>query len=280
VFSASEKNNGAYSRALVPRCLVHDAVTEEAIAAIAERQHKARAIYDIATNLKTLEAIFARVATPDQRRVRAEMQRAYDGIRTTRATDDVAESLFKERMIAFFQRAIEPHLDNIRAADEQERIALKWFNFNPRITIVFDDCSTDLAKLRSCASVLEQIFQGRHYFCTTIMALHNDSIVLPAMRSNLSMSIFTDQQTARQWITRATNGFVGEKKAKLVKYADRILVGERPNTKMLYLTDNPFLIEIPAHEDFSAVNRAIRDFCATIEKKNRGGVEPWMRNLV
>lgn len=282
VFSLSEKNNSAYSRAMVPRCLVHDNVTEETIHYIAHRQTKARAIYEVATDLKVLDDLFRRVANDAQITIRDQMQAVYNDISAQKVIDEATETTYRTKMIAFYERAIEPHMRELRAATtltEKEQFALKWFRFNPKITIVFDDCSTDLSKFKACADVLEQIFQGRHFFCTTIIALHSEAMVLPAMRGNVSLSFFTDPQIARQWAMRTSNGFPKEKRDVLTRYADRILVNQPPNTKMMFANDRPFLIEIPAHGDFSAVSADIREYCARITKKEKSGLEPWMKQL-
>lgn len=283
VFSQSERNNGAYSRAMVPRCLVHDCVTEELIHGIAERQNKARSIYEHATNLNVLGRIFDRVAGDAHRAIRTQMRGVYDEISAQKIIDEATETAFRAKMVAFYGGVIAPFMEQLREAkdlDEDERFALTWFGFNPKITIVFDDCSTDLSKFKSCADVLEQIFQGRHFFCTTIIALHSESMVLPAMRGNVSLSFFTDPQIARQWATRTTNGFPKPKRDVLTRFADQILVNETPNTKMLFAGDQPFLIEVPAHGAFSAVSQEVRDYCALIAKKEKDGIEPWMRQLI
>jgi hypothetical protein len=285
VFSQSERNNSAYSESMVPRGWVHDCVTEEMIHAIAQRQGKARRIFESATNLTVLDQLFERIATDRQRAARGELRRIFDEIAARAVTiDEATRTTFQTNMVKFYKSALTPMMSRLMGADdlnEEERFALKWFGFNPRITIVFDDCSTDLSKFKSCADVLEQIFQGRHFFCTTIIALHSESMVLPAMRGNVSMSFFTDPQMARQWATRTNNGFPKAKREVLMRYADQILVSQAPNTKMLFAGDRPYLIEVPGHGAFSAVSAAVREYGEKIAiRREPGGIEPWMKTLM
>ena len=266
---------------MVPRCLVHDCVTEEVIRAIADRQNRARSIYKQATNLNVLGRLFDRVANDQQNTIRAEMLRVYDEIGAKTVVDEITEEKFRTRMVSFYGKVLIPemsHLNTCQDLDDEEKFALKWFGFNPKITIVFDDCSTDLSKLKTCADILEQIFQGRHYLCTTIIALHGESVVSPLMRTNASISFFTDPQMARTWVTRANNGFPKDKREVLTRYADQILV-EPPHTKMVYMNDQPFLIEVPSHGSFCAVSSITNEFCLRITKKMPDGLEPWMRKL-
>ena len=290
VFSLSEKSNKTYSRDMVPRCFVHDFVTGETVRAIADRQTRARMIYERAANLALLGRMLDRVAPRELIATRDALQRAYDDIcargRESGAGDapsDAIASQFRERMISFYSNALDARLEaQLRAThtlSEDELFALRWFRFNPRITVVFDDCSTELAALKSDADVLEQIFQGRHFYCTTIIALHDTSMVLPAMRMNVGVSIFTDEGLAERWINTRSSGFHREKRDALLRYAHKVISGRAPHTKMLFMNDQAFLITAPPHGSFDAVSGAVRALAMKIEKKNSAEMEPWMREL-
>lgn len=287
VFSLSEKNNSAYSKAYVPRCLVHDTITEDVIQEIAVRQTRSRKIYDRANRIETLDKLFARVANDNQRRIRMEIQKTYDELASKRPIDEETENVFREKLIAFFHKVIDPVYHQLEAASstfgEEERFALNWFQFNPRVTIVFDDCSTELQRLRNCAEALEQIFQGRHGFYTTIMAVHTEVCLAPSARSNITLAFYTDQQTAKQFAERKTNAFNREKRTEIIRYADQIRATTPPTppfTKMFYASDQPTLVEVPIHEPFSAVSPEMREFCELLAKKNSGNMESWMKNLI
>lgn len=285
VFSLSEKNNNTYSKALVPRCLVHDSVTPEAICAIAERQTHARKIYERANKISILDMLFARVANEQQRQARAEMQRIFDEIASQRPIDEETENKFNDRVISFIHGVIIPRMAELSRADlsEEEKFSLQWCQFNPRVTIVFDDCSTDLQKMRQCAEALELIFQGRHGFCTTIMAAHGEVCLTPTARANITASFYTDQATAKQFASRPTNALGREKRAEIMRYAEQIRATNPPvppHTKMFYANDQPLLVEVAMHEAFSAVSAEVRAFCERVTKKDEGSMEPWMKSLV
>ena len=285
VFSMSEGRNHAYSDAMVPRILVHDRVSEEVIQEIAEKQTRKKKIYDRANNIQTLDSLFARVATEQQRLVRAEMQRAFDEVASQRPIDEITRNKFTDMLISFFHRVLDPMESRLRRVSDlsdNERFAVEWFQFNPRITIVFDDCSTELQKLRTCGDALELIFQGRHGFCTTVIAAHAETCLAPAARSNITQSFFTDQTVANQFAMRQNNAFSRERRAEIMRYAAQIHTTTPPTppyTKMLYANDRPMLVEVPDHQPFSAVSREVRTCCATMTKQD-GGIEPWMKALM
>lgn len=286
VFSMSEKRNNAYSTAMVPRILVHDNVSEEVIQEIAEKQTRKRKIYDRANNIATLDTLFARVATDQQRVARAEIQRAYDEVASKHSIDEVTKNKFTDMLISFFHRVLDPAEARLRRMpdlSENERFAIEWFQFNPRITIVFDDCSTELQKLRTCGDALELIFQGRHGFCTTIIAAHGETFLAPTARSNVTKSFFTDQQVANQFAMRTTNAFSREKRAEISRYANQIhttVPPTPPYTKMLYENDRPLLVEVPDHQPFSAVSREVRACCDRMTRQDSDKMEPWMKALM
>lgn len=145
--------------------------------------------------------------------------------------------------------------------------------------MVFDDCSTDIQKLKTNADILESFFQGRHSLCTIIMSLHSDAMVIPCVRSNAYSSFFTDSGTAGIWISKTTNGFTKPQRDNLSRYAARILVHQPPNTKMVYVNGEAYLCEIPPHGEFSAVSSSAREFATRVSKKEPSDVEPWMSAL-
>jgi hypothetical protein len=159
------------------------------------------------------------------------------------------------------------------------------FDFKPRIIIIFDDCSTDIFELKNCAEILEQIFRGRHLFCTVLMAVHGLSILSPVMRVGVGNSIFTDPQTARQFAENKSNALNKQKREKMIQYANKICAREPPFTKLLYRNDEFYLVHFPTHESFLAVSEHVWAFGEKITlkdscEKNGETLQPWMKQLV
>jgi hypothetical protein len=88
-------------------------------------------------------------------------------------------------------------------ADEQ--FTLKFINFNPRLVLIFDDC-TDLLKKAKSNSVIQKLFyQGRWSYITVIFACHTDKALDPELKKNAFVSIFTEASCAHAYFERKSN---------------------------------------------------------------------------
>lgn len=284
VFSASDKDNGMYSSDLVPAQFVYEHITPEVLIAIRERQSSVRRIYDTARNINVVKALFDRVASSEQRQVIARIRRTCEDI--SRDHEEDAQQLqdsCNERVMQIMLRVIDTHkgiLANDQSLSTEERFSLRWMHFNPRILIVFDDCTSDFKALRGNEAILEQIFRGRHFLCTSIIALHSPSVALPMLRLNAHISIFTDSQCARSFASTTTNALSSAKKREFERYAARILTKDAPFTKMAYIADVCYLCTFDRHGVFSVVPQITREFarkCARDESREKN---EWMQQMI
>jgi hypothetical protein len=283
IFSASEKNNGNYSTKIVPRNLIFDEIDGSILEGIATLQTKKKQLYQIATRLDVMKRLMKRVASSAELTVIIEFERVRDEMTAKAPFSDTEEALFKSQIVGFISKVYEQRMDallQLKAQgelDKEECFTLEWFKFNPRIIIVFDDCSTDLSKLKTCATVLEQIFQGRHMNCTTIIGIHDDAMLSPGMRNNVNNSIFTDSLTARRWIDKGKFG--KENRTELVGYSDQIRENTDPFTKFWFSGGMPALVEFPKHEPFDATCESVRQFCQLCAPKKSNSIPQWMEGI-
>lgn len=269
VFSESEDDNHAYSCDLVPRCFVHTSITEEILDTIEKKQHERCDLFNRVNNIDTLMKLCRRVAKPEQLRLFDELQETY----TRLATDKASQPGKMEKMLKEGQRTIARSIIRKEYAkiqygtlDKDECLTVRWFDFNPRLTIVFDDCTAELPRISKWPSFVNIVTRGRHIFCTLIMALHGE-VVTPLIRSNMRISIFTDPNTARVSGTRATNGADRTTRDEIERYASRICVDAPPYTKLCIIDSQMFLFSASIHPSFSAVSDQIRVFSESIAKK-------------
>lgn len=288
-FSQSEIVNHTYSHKMMPRSFVHDNVSADVIMAMQARQVKARQVYEQVNNIQILQSLINRIMTQDIKDTLNQIEQIYE--ETARANNgvitDEMENTFANKKISIMRSIIKPKLQflqRITDLSESEKFTIKMFDFNPRIIIIFDDCSTDIAELKSCAEVLEQVFRGRHLFCTVLMAVHGISLILPMMRIGVGNSIFTDPQTARQFAESKTNALDRQKKSEMIRYAGKVVKKEPPFTKLLYRNDKFYLVRFPTHEPFVAVSEQVRLFGEKIaikgNEKNGEQLESWMKQLL
>jgi len=280
VFSASESVNKGYSSGYVDRAFIHDHVTEAVINNIAESQKRRRKLYDQINDIDVLSNLFARIANEAERRSWGEMRRVYDDIIAERGRSAELDDKFHAECVKFLRTHLEPHIASLSrdtALPDAESLTARRFNFNPRLTIVFDDCTTELRALKSCDEALELIFRGRHSLCTTIIAIHGRTAILPIMRMNFTLSVFTDSATACDYAKSDIQQ--PDKRREFMRVAGMIKT-EPPHTKMMLYNDQFGVINITKHPIFSAMSDVVREFCDSVSKKSGTGTfEPWMTKL-
>jgi energy-coupling factor transporter ATP-binding protein EcfA2 len=281
VFSASDKDNGMYSKKLVPPQLVYDHITPDVLVAISERQTRSRKIYDQARTLSVLESLFDRFATETDHDLMNKLSRIYDDVNQIDDTEraNLIEIYTEKRRDIMINviRSIRERADNLST---EEQFTMRWINFNPRIMIIFDDCTSDFKAIRGDQSILEQIFRGRHFLCTSIIALHGPAAAMPMMRLNAYNSIFTDPGSARSFASTVTNGLSALKKQEFERYASRVLTDRAPYTKMLFHSDSCSLCSFDNHDDFAAISSVVTQFCSKCARDDSRETHEWMQRLI
>lgn len=271
VFSQSERDNMAYSRHYVPRCLVHDDITEEILEAISQQQTKRRKLYESVNNIDTLMKLCRHTAEPRELALFDELQSEYEKLTKGKQQDEESDRAYLEGRKQLARSIIRRNYGRYDLGNlgQDEVLTLRYLDFNPHTAIVFDDCSAEFQRITKYRGFIDIVTRGRHLFCTLIMAMHAE-IVTPLIRTNMTVSIFTDAATARASTTRATNGTDKSTRDEIEKYAARICMGP-PFTKLCIINSRPFLVTVPIHPPFSMVSDSVRAFCESISKKEDSG---------
>jgi hypothetical protein len=124
----------------------------------------------------------------------------------------------------------------ITSLSPDELDSLKFVSINPKILLLFDDCTDQIKKLRNTKIIEKMFYQGRHNNITTIFACHTDKALDPEIKKNTYINIFCDESSASSYFSR-TSAFMSEQivtKAKTsikstfsVKWQKLIWVKER-----------------------------------------------------
>lgn len=118
---------------------------------------------------------------------------------------------------------------------EDEKYSLKYINLNPRIVIIFDDCSAELKPYFNRPMFRKLFYQSRHSYITPIFTMQDDSDLSPNLRKNVAINIFTQGIVAASNFTRASNKFSKD----VINYANSIIadvfVGHR---KLIYVEND------------------------------------------
>lgn len=288
IFAPTNDENQDYD-GIVPAPLIYTTnwgITE--IKNIYQRQKAAAAMYKTANNLKVLEKLFMRVATPGAKsflkKILGLKEKAVKDAesKSTSLSDKKhrlkeIDEVFEARLIIFYKQVIRPNIKRLTAMNltEEEKYALRYRNFNPRILVVFDDAMTDIMKLLRVGKkqdeevIKEFFFRGRHAFITHMYTFQDDCKLDSEIRKNAFISIFTSKQVALAFFGRGANNFpmAERKRAEAIINAIFTEENETRHVKLVYnrLDKTKFYYIIgDEHENFEMCAKIIRLYCEKV----------------
>lgn len=283
VFAPTDRQNHTYDRGIVPLPCIHYTFTKELLADIWSRQEALVAVYTQSNRKNILESLFRRI--PPARRSPADSVIAEIGIKLKTTERELQqknldETQFKTKLnemkedcdkllMQIYKTYITKESANLQRMDlsEDEQFTLKFHAMNPRLVIVFDDC-TDLIKKYRTNEVMQKIFyQGRHSKITAIIAVHTDKALDSELKKNAAVSIFTEMPCASAYITRPSTSLDKEAQAKALA-ACKIAFGDpsHPFQKLAYVRHEKKYYKFTAQkrEGFSFCSAVIKSFCKMI----------------
>lgn len=293
VISPTDPTNGTYSKTwddgtgIVPKPLIHYKLTEETLMVVWKRQEMFAAVYSRANQIDILEKLFRRLKLGGVKKIldKAEAAKAQCLIEIEDKFSDKniqkkkkgeIEDKFTEFYTLTYKRYISANKKTLESMDlsVEEKFTLKYLSFNPRMVIVFDDCSADFKKIKSKEgkSVLEKMFfQNRWAYLTVIIAVHDDKLIDSELRKNAYLSIFTTKQSAYTYFSRGSNAFPRDMIKRVVEESKRVFTGHQ---KLAFVRQRDEIFRITATDNsdhpFTFGAESIRHFCGKIASK--GGV--------
>jgi energy-coupling factor transporter ATP-binding protein EcfA2 len=239
VFSPMDKQNNTFGSGVIPRSLIHYTVTKEILDELWERQASFVAVYTQANRPEVLARLFARI--PDAKP--AKFLRVYAG-RAEKAisenTDEaVAASMnkvFEEFKVRYYKKYIAEHAKYLskQRLTTAETISLKHLDFNPRIVVIFDDCTDILKNMKNSKFVQNVFYQGRWSMITLILGLHDDKALSPEIKKNIFTTIYARQNVAVAAFERPSSGLSREEKQRALSATRDVFTPILPHQKLLY----------------------------------------------
>lgn len=276
VIAPSDRKNGAYSKQIIPKPCVHYVITEKLLNDIWERQEALGATYTRANQPHVLRGLFNRLCLSqvqaaidsiDRQRHESEkeLRSSVNGdqlqaemiekkIEDMRSDSDKLITLIYRRYIHANRAA----LGRMHGLSEDERFALKYLDLNPRLVLIFDDCTAQIKKFKSHPVMQEIFYQGRWAYITAIIACHTDKGLDTELRKNTFVTIFTVDSAARGYLRKQT---ADVSKEDLVRADSAIKIAFtplRPYQKLAYVRREKKWYR------FTAVKRTGFKFCADI----------------
>jgi len=267
VFAPTNELNHTYDNHVPPLC-IHKDVDIELINSIYQRQVEAIDIFNLIHDQDKLYQLFLVCSSEEEQYIynkikkcteAAIVQYDYSTVHISKKKADLTsiKKIQDNKIYEFIKHVIKKKfnntiIDNNKNLSEEQKRIVRYIDFNPNIILIFDDCADNVKEWGTSKELLKLFFAGRHYHITTIIALQDEQMLTPKVRSNAFNSIFTQQRVATAYFGRNTNSFSKSERKLYEKYGEEIF---HPNEitksgeeivnykRLVYLRDDTYKIK-------------------------------------
>jgi hypothetical protein len=253
---------------------------------IMTRQEMIASTYRKANKLDVLATIYARlsrearhkgdrdIATFNSKREKLLSQLEKQSGPASAQVKKASEKL--DRVLALiYKKHIAPEVEDLLAKKNltsDEVWTLTYLHLNPRIVLVLDDCAAGLGGLQSKEAFRQLFYQGRHLYITVILSCQDDTDLIPGLRKNVFVSIFTSAETSNANFNRASNNF-GKATRKRSEEVTAAVFSAGEHCKVAYIREDPtqqhfymLRCKIPPPTIFGS--RALAELCARVSTQD------------
>ncbi len=228
VIAPMDQQNHTYDRGIVPPPCIHYSITAELLQNIWDRQNALSVVYTRANRPAVLARLFSRLTHVHQAHATIhQINEKLESFRSEIEENEPDQSAAKAKIATMENDCKElitkiwRHYIGINAAAlEQMRLTpdevytLKYLNLNPRLILVFDDCTAELKKFNTNPVMKKLFYQGRWAYITFIIACHTDKCIDPELKKNAFVNIYTEDSCATAYFERPSNNFNKETRTK------------------------------------------------------------------
>lgn len=281
VISPTDRQNHTYDKGIVPLPCIHYNITPKLLDDIWERQNALAAVYTKANNADVLKKLFDRIPNNSYERgvidsINKKKRDYEDLINSEEKEEGVArakiadmEKECKKLIILIYKHCINKHKDRLAKLplSKDEQFSLKYLNLNPRLVIIFDDC-TDLLKKFKSHSVMQKLFyQGRWAFITALIACHTDKALDPELKKNAFVNIFTGEKSANSYFERKTNDLDKEERVRASAARKTAFTPMAKHQKLVWVREENKFYRFTAssHDNFKFGSSVIWEYCKQIQ---------------
>jgi hypothetical protein len=287
VFCPTDSQHGQYSGGMVPRPLIHSSLTAEKLVTIVERQEALVTMVSQANNRTTMQDLFDKIDASATEEARRSIKTIYDKLeerklrimsgvdsedakRTAheanlKMADEMTRKIWKasiqENQEALFAKGLGEHLTQ----------ALRFMFTNPKILLVFDDCTPELSAIKSDPVIKKIFMQGRWAGITALIAAHTDKMLDPEIKKGVFINVFSHPASAREYMERASNNIDKDTKKKIGAINQEVFSVK--HQKLIYFREGRFAKCIaPYTAPFRFGQQIIWDFCAQVQVETDSGL--------
>lgn len=283
VVSPTDRQNHTYDRGVVPIPCIHYQITSKLLDDIWERQNALAAVYTKANKPEILKSLFDRIKDSTKaagiiaavqqklRDYRYELESEPD----SKAKITTMEDECKKLISVIWRDTINNNRSVLQklSLNKNEQFALKYLNLNPRLVLIFDDCTDMLAKFRRHPVMQKLFYQGRWAYITTLIACHTDKALDPELKKNAFISIFTEETCARSYFDRKSNDLDREAKQRAALACKSAFSPLAPYQKLIWVREEKKFYRYTAssHSNFRFGSQYVWEYCDKI-KSDSGAI--------
>jgi hypothetical protein len=275
VFSPTNEQNKLYD-GVFPRPAIFRVPTEELLETIFKRQEARAAVYRKANDPESLKKLFLRIKDPKYSTVIKSLARSKARLLSEVKSDDPNKDdkikAINDKCISFmtlfYRKGISNHLtklSKIRDLDEDERFVIEHINFNPRIVLIFDDCTPEVKKLAKTNVMQKLFYQGRHLFITALIAIHTDKALPPEAKKNAFNIIFTAPAAAAAFFRLSSNDFTKQEQIRANAACAEAM--SEQYQKLVWIRERKqfYKYKAPKHDKFRFGDDDFWEYCEKVE---------------
>lgn len=217
IFCESDQSNHSYSRAFAPKQFIHETIEETALEQFYTQQKHATEIYKTHCTKDVMMNVISAMRPDIRDEVWREIQKLMsnkDALAAKLKQDDGdAKNALELKFDIVLRNQLEYHINknkhyiNMKILGELETNYInRYIGFNPHKLVIIDDCTSQMERLKNNKNakraICEIFFQGRHCHITLLFATHSPISILPDIRSNAHVNIFTSAKLLQGWIQK------------------------------------------------------------------------------
>ncbi len=192
--------------------------------------------------------------------VESDEQKEMAHLNNMRVCEELADKIRKDAIKEYTAHLFGKNLS------KDEANSLRWMFTNPKIVLVFDDCTPELSAMKSDQVIKKIFMQGRWAGVTALIAAHTDKMLDPEIKKGVFINIFSHPASVREYFERSSNNIDKETKKRAVD-ANREIFATKYQ-KFIYFRDGRIAKGTASWTPaFRFGNQSIWDFCNQVQSE-------------
>lgn len=278
IFCPSNVTHGFYN-GTVPRGNIYDDLSASMLGEIYKTHTGKKQAYSVANNMSTLESVIDKLG---DKKIKRKINRIIDvrqrNIHAAERKDDLTgakkiKSDSDELLKKIYKHYITVNRDKLLTMDltPEEESTVNLHDMDYRAVIVFDDCSTELNRIKTSPELKDLYFKGRHSGLTIMTICHSSVTLLPEIKTAASVMVWTDEKTANSTFADTKN-YNKDTRKEGTMAAKSVFVGDGYE-KLIYFKDPDMYMTILAEviDDIKLADDMLFDYYDRVKRKSTAG---------